>query len=368
MGNYGLPIMHLIHNANHTRFSRKCVINHQNQIINHPGLIKFPKVFRDLEPGIHKLVFSDCPDKVFYMNVYCKVGPGQNIVINNINFAMYNTGNSRYPIQLYEAEECYHNDPIKIINTVNSNLDLIMIEGETNITREKNFTKSFIDHPCSLSFIDKLSINTWNDDVTDANSLSFNLRHELRSLPSGLKDIFVVDAENQRSYILYKTGHCAITGMEEIIKVESFSNRDVSVYFIKNENVKKTYSKDDLTCTHFQSIDYEAFRKMEFLENAICISDDNWRGRGFYIKISNEIAPDIESFVNLINRRWFKEQKLEVVFPLISPYQSNVLLDEYHVKTFFGNTYLEVDEDYPITYFYKTALKHSNNEFKEDIL
>jgi hypothetical protein len=343
--------MNIIHNNNHTKFSRRCVINSNDCIIDHPGFLKFPKIFRDLNAGIHRLVFKDYPDKIFYMNVYTNIGPGESITINNLEHAFYNSGNGIYPVQLYESCKGCDLEPVLIYNTLNDHIDIIAINGET-IIKGDEFS---LDSPRKLKFIDKIHMTTWDNNVSNADSVTFDLRHNIRRLPSGIMDQFVLDAENQRAYILYRTGHYAITGLEEIQKVDTFSNEKFSVYFIKNENVKRTGYGKDLICTHFKSVNYEAFRKMEFEDNSICISDDDWRGRGFYIKISNDIAPDMESFINLINSN-FKEHQIEVVFPLVSQYQSNVLLDDYCIKTFLGSTYIECDEVLEFTYFYKTSL------------
>jgi hypothetical protein len=356
MGEFGMPITHIIHNSNHIRFMRKAIINHPEDIIDHPGLIKFPKKFRDLEAGIHRVVFEKYPTKVFYFNMYCNCGPNELVIIDNINYAHFVTGVGTYPILLYEettADDCYIMD-----NTLNDYLNLLMVDGETSITYSNEDKGIDLNNPCSLAAVDSLTVETSNGNDSKNDKQIFNLRHELRSLPDGRKDLFVLDAENERAYILYKVGHTAITGMEEITKVDSFSNDLYSVYFIKNDNVIKTDNPESLICTHFKSIQYDKFRRLEFNQNSICISYDEWRGRGFYIKISNEIAPTLDSFIQFVNGNLFMTNKLEVMFPLVKSCQTNVLLDEYHVRTFFDKTKLKLQgsKDLP-TYFFKTTFK-----------
>ncbi len=348
-----LPIIQTIHNTNHLRTVRKCIINHTDMIIDHPGLIKFPKKFRNLDPGIHKVRFEKYPDKVFFFNLYSKIGPNEMINIDNINYAQYITGIGVYPILLYEQIDGNIN---LIDGTINNYLDLIAVNGKTISIYSDEDKIITINTPRRFETMESITVSTSDYNAGNIDTQVFNLRHELRSLPNGKKDLFVLDAENQRSYILYNVGHVNITGMENITRVESFCNDFYSVYFIPNSNVVKTDDPNALICSHFESIKYDKFRRLEFNQNAICISYDDWRGRGFYIKISNDIAPDIDSFIKFVNGDLFMNHKLEVMFPLSIPYQANVLLDEYHVKTFYNKTKIKIiGSNDPPTCFYKTV-------------
>lgn len=350
-----LPVTHMIHNANHTRFSRKAVVSHPSYLIKHPGSIRLPKKFRNLKAGIHQVHFEKYPDKTFVFNLYCDMGATELITIDNPNYANLVTGIGVYPILLYERE--YPKDAKIVNNTINEYFNVLAISGRTII----DYTGPVnIYSPCKLTPITALHVETKNEDESDHQIRTFNLHHELRSLPNITRDLFVIDAENERAYILYKVGHTNITGLEEITRVETFCNPKYSVYFIKDERVVKTDDPKALACTHFESIKYDKFRQLEFNQNAICISYDDWRGNGFYIKISNDIAPTTEKFIKFINDDLFKENKLEVMYPLLNPYQANVLLDDYHVKTFFNKTKILVNEiEGPLTYFYKSALEQT---------
>lgn len=329
---------------------------HPENIIEHPGLLKFPKIFRGLEPGIHKVVFADYPDKVYYFNLYEKLGPETVITISNLEYATYVTGIGVYQLRLYEEVE--PEDYTIAENTLNHYLDLIALNGNTEITYEDGYTEQSIDHPATFSSVNSITMSTCNaDDTSEIESRTFKLRHELKSLPCGIKDFYVLDAEHQQSYILYKLGYYSITGVEDIQYIDTFSNNDYATFFIPFQGVVKTGEDDKLLCNYFKTYKADILRSKDFSSEGICISYDEWRGRGFYIKIKRTRVDTLSDFKTLVNTKFFRNHNLEVIYELNEEYLAKVLLDEYHISTYYNKTKIELQNPAIIpTYFYKSSL------------
>ena len=78
-------------------------------------------------------------------------------------------------------------------------------------------------------------------------------------------------------------------------------------------------------------------------------------GNGFLLKISTDIVPaDLEELKRFLTHRLLSDNPVIVEYPLASFRYKSVLLDEYHIKTFYPSTIFSIDGNYDISYFYKS--------------
>ena len=339
----------IIHQLNHIKPQYSAVIADKDCIINSKDIVlnNLPHVYRDVNAGIYELDFNYDYNDRYYVNIYnpCNTG-GQRVVVKNKNDITYRTLSREYPLLVYR--ELTQEKLEYVGNSINSFLDIVALTGKT-ICNNPGYM-----HPAAIISIDKFSIETYGsgNDIKQ-----IDLHTELRALPNGTKDIFVMDANAQRAYIIRKVNKAIISGFdEEIIHIPTFSNASYDVYFIKRKNAKFLNDDKALICSHFKTVSYNDLINKEYSMNVIALSDDYmWRHEGFYLKIDKSIASDVSELRTFINRL-YNEEPLTIVYPLMGAKYEPVLLDEYHIKTYFGGTHIICHEGYDLTYFYKSIL------------
>ena len=102
----------------------------------------------------------------------------------------------------------------KLQYTVNTEVDKILITGNTDIIIDTGSTQS-PDYPGVLKSTTTIVLNSSsiiNKDLKD--EFTIRLKNGLKSLPCGVGDILIVDNINNKSYRINKVGRLLITGNE----------------------------------------------------------------------------------------------------------------------------------------------------------
>ena len=346
-------IMNYIHGINNTKTENVCYINprHHNIIEYHPAIYKSPRKYTNLSRGLHAFKFNG-NDNTYVVNNPFEMDSGDHIIIKNNNHIEYYRfeDNKRILLPAYRMMTPHiysESKNILELPTINGFFDMLIFS--------ENLRNDDVD-------IDNPDYNNLEDDriyikyakfsFSQPNLKTINIDGRTIRNIDEYSDIYFFDNIYKKSYVRYRTNLDTITGMEQISKVDTFSNNKFSTYFIKNDLTinplhKPGYNannwdnyKNLVRSSHFKATNFEEIRKDTFEENAICLSADEWRGNGFYIKIANSICPDLESFIKMLNSNMYKTSPLKVLYPLDKEYFQDA-----------NPAYNNIEIFYPITLF-----------------
>ena len=347
-------IMNYIHGINNMKTENVCYINpgHHNIIEYHPTIYKFPRKYTNLSRGLHAFKFNG-NDNTYIVNNPFQMGPGDCIIIKNIDHAEYYRfeDNKRILLPAYRVitPHIYDEDEnILELPTINGFFDMLVFSSKLN----ENYNID-TDPPYRYKLEnDEICLQYAKFSFSEPELKNIEIDQRVIKNIDNYSDIYFFDNIYKKSYVRYRTNVDTITGMEQISKVDTFSNNKFSTYFIKNDLVvnplhKPGYNANDwdnynnlVRSSHFKTTNFEELRKDTSEENVICLSADEWRGNGFYIKIGNSICPDLESFIKMLNSNMYKTSPLRILYPLDKEYFQDVNPIYNNIEIFYPITLL----------------------------
>lgn len=190
------------------------------------------------------------------------------------------------------------------------------------------------------------------------NYLEILLKNNIKALPDGTKDTFILNAEQQRHHLIYRVGRRVFTGNEPWSVCTEYSNDKCYVLFTPEPNLKDNNSKTNIMCSHFDIDRSSIILNPNKYDCGMCSGDTAEYGRGFYIKVEKEFFPDttidkIQWFCALLLEQLKTEHPVVVEYALLTYRYRTVLIDEYHAKTYYPKTFVKLNALYDVSYFYK---------------
>lgn len=347
-----IPLLSQVHRNNHTQVNRKCSIaaeHYSNANILKTITYKKNEPVYNLNAGLYKVSING---KTYIFDLYETLSGSDYLNIVDNTYAYIMTALKIHPIIMYEYVGAHAlNQQYKIADTVNDAFDMIVVDGFTEIEFEGDLLQQTVDHPANIKSISSLTFNTAGDIGED--SLTIKLHTNIKSLPNGTKDILIMDSELQQFHIIYNIGRYILTGYENWEVLSQYSDDQYTAFIAKDENVKLQNATNNLWCSHFPVYQASSLISKSFHNNAIATSYGSI-GNGFLLKISRDLVdPDKDELAKYL-RGVNKIKPIIVEYPTSQAIYKSVLLDEYHVKTFFPNTTIkDFMPDRSISFFYK---------------
>lgn len=274
----------------------------------------------------------------------------------NIAHIVFNNGPKKKFLKLYKIYNFeYDENNIGILeNTVNTEVDRILVTGNTNIVLQDGATQS-PSSPAKLQSTTKINLTAYNADNEEVfNEFSIRLKSSLKSLPSGDGDILVIDNLNSTSVRINKVGRLIITGNEKWEIVEELCDKTNSVYYMPFNLIQIGNNNSTILCNYFPTISCEEMFTTGGLTYAI--SNSNYPDmNGIFIKVSNKDAKkDLEKFKSFLNSLTMREPI--IVEYLLKNYQhKEISLDKYDLRTYHKNTKIvSVNNVKKVSFFAKT--------------
>lgn len=407
-----LPLTHIIHNNNHTQTNRVCTINirRHNATYIEFDTESYRTVVHDIKPGFYYTIIDGIE---YFFDLYVAVNRFESLIIYNPYWAYAKVGGKYYPIILYRNVITNNGNAITLEGTVNDKLDMIVIDGKTitlpskraditeimaaqpkdghikSSTFQSEWVGSLNDlktdnviwdnlelldmeyyeemsnnlRPFEIRSISGFKIITNNEYTEDENDyLDILLKNNVKSLPNGTKDTFILNMNQQQHHLIYRVGRKIFTGNEDWKYIEIGSNEDYCLFFLQDNNVKLINSATNMICSHFNCIQSASLINSTTKSAGVCSSYDTNMGNGFIIKIpkiylnaSISEADKVRSFKQWLLQELKNEDPFIIEYELDKPRYRTVLLDEYHVDTYYPNTFIKVNNDeYDVSYFYKS--------------
>lgn len=353
---YNKQLLTEIHKNNHVTLENIVFSNANYQILNY----KAPQtIFTNLMPGIYLIVI----DKLSYLfNLQDALTGDDKLVVNNIYDAYTNIDGEINKINIYRyaGKAEYENGFYNLPNTVNYYISKIALDGYTKLVLPDGISEQSPYNPAELLSIGSINIITKGNDEDQQDNFVINLKNNIKKLPCGISDLFVMDYENIFAYIIFRIGRMIITGNENWELVNH--NDKYSIFFYKYDIMAAGEDNSTITCNYFPSITYNAMMNDSTKQYAISNSNDA-SNRGIYIRIPVDIVePDIIEFKKYLRSKFTSDNPIIVEYLLNETKYKSVLLDEYTIKTYFNKTLLSVGYDTTMTCFVKVLGNNTTGE------
>ena len=349
-----ITALKLLHSINHTQVGRCCYINKQ-----HESLIKIlnytiNEPIYNLEAGLYKIVIDGI---TFIIDMYFYLTDADHLIIRNANSIDVVVASNHYPIVPYKLlsvkDTASHYD---LQDTVNDFIDAIMVVGNTQYTGSPS-----MNSPASINRIASINISTLSGE--NSNELKIPLKHTLGSLPNGVKDTVIINADQLIAHDIINTSKEVLSGGLDWQYKQDLSTDEYYVFFGKYDNVKLNNNSNSMRCSHFEVVSCSSLINKSTKKNCIASSYGSY-GNGIFIKIASSIL-DIHGDKDFAQemKKWILMQAISqnpiyIEYETSKPIYNTILIDEYHAKTWFPNTRISVEGNYGFSVFYKTLLRN----------
>lgn len=345
-----ISALKLIHTLNRTQINRFCDIHN-----DHVNLIKtldytIGERIYDLHAGLYKVIINNIE---YIIDIYFDLSNGDSLVIKSeYEIILYMAGSTPYYLIPYRINS--EKDIISSCNieSVNDTVDIIMVTGNTEFVGTPS-----INNPAKINRITSLNIKTELDSESD--SLNIPLKHTLGKLPNGARDYIIINSDQLIAHNIINTSREVLSGGLNWEYKEEYSDSDYYVFFAEYKNVKLNNTADSIRCTHFESVSCDNLLNNSTKKNCIATSYDSY-GNGIWIKIAKSIL-DIHGNKDFSDemKKWILTQAVSdnpiyIEYEISNTIYNTILIDEYHVNTWYPNTIITIDGNYGFSIFYKT--------------
>lgn len=352
VGKKPISALKLIHTLNHTQTNRFCDLH-----TDHVNLIKtldytIGERIYDLKAGLYKIIFDE---NEYIIDIYFDLNNGDFLLINSkYDIALYMASSTPYNIIPYKINSIENVVSLYNIESINDNIDIIMVAGKTTYTGNPS-----LENPAAINRIPSINIKTKYE--TESNSLNIPFKHTLGNLPNGIRDYVIINADQLIAHEIINTSREVLSGGLNWQYKEEYSNSEYYVFFTEYKNIKSNNTANSIRCSHFESVSCDKLLDESIKKNCIATSYDSY-GNGIWIKIAASVL-DIHGNKDFAveMKKWIFTQAVSnnpiyIEYQISDTIYNTFLIDEYHVKTWYPNTTVTLDDNYEFSIFYK-ALK-----------
>ena len=218
---------------------------------------------------------------------------------------------------------------------------------------DKSVTNPYKIH--SISKFTVISSNTPTSNNIDNYNTEISLQNNIKSLPNGIKDTFILNAEQFQAHVIYRIGRSYLTGGENYIFISDKSDNESWLFWMPNKNIKLNPNVGSVVCSHLKSK-----TPNDVINGGIGVSASTIQyGNGIFIRIPSIEEHGKHIIESIAFMQWLQNQvtagmPVTIEYQLASYKYKTVLLDRYRPKTFYNKTYIRLDDNYKVSYFYKT--------------
>ena len=333
MSNYKKHILSEIHINNHIKPIRNIYLPTEKCNTLEFNSSNTVNTYTNLVPGLYKIIISS---NIYYFILDESTEYKDVLYINNICNVYIMHNNIKKYIKLYMLSDYIttYESSYQIKNTVETFLDGIIVEGETI------YSNKSIDSPSELQSLNTITISTSNDK--DSDELKILLKNSIKRLPCGICDTFFMDSVYCNAFTIHNIGRTILSGSEPWEIIEKYCDSDYNVFFCNYDNIAIGNNKNYINCCSLESTVFNELTN--YNGSCICIGNSN-STKGVYVKIQKQYAEDLLEFKGFLRKQIIDYKPFIVEYLLDKPIYKSVLLDEYHVKTFFKNTSIKINVD-----------------------
>ena len=325
------------HKLNHTKVIKYAYENIKNYIPIGYQIELRQNNYNNLGCGVYRFV-DDKRSYLFALDKPCK-----KVIIENHHHITATSNGKSFAVVPYLVET-YDVSAKRILpNTVNSFIDRLIICGKTELDIPNGIGTQSPENPARMRSIDQIDARTSSTNGYENDSMSIRLYRSLRSLPSGIKDTFILDGLAWKCYSIHRVGDIITTGQEDWIYQQNLSTTKFSVFFLQCMNIRIGEDDTSIQCNYLPSITYSTMINNKSLLTGISNSNDPTK-QGIYIRVPASIAHDESELRNFMEER-FKTNPFTIHY-LMTTYQiKTTVLEHYWLKTYYPETRIIINHN-----------------------
>ena len=361
----GRHLTHVFHSQNKTGIKRYGVCSTREYSIlestfNNEGGIH---EFKNLSPGLYAFkTDTSC----YMISLPVTLAGDDKLVIENRS-SVYTVINGKKRLLIpYEMSASFTSKSLQVVlqsmfqgdtnanylsinNAINGYIDMIAVAGLTTMSRENPSPYK----PAELTSLGSFTIES--NGILDGqhSELTINLNNNIKKLPCGRSDLFVMDAIHKESYIIYRVGRLVLTGSEQWQAIKE--DNDHCIYFLPFNLISTSISNGAIISNYFPGESYDNMMLKSSIDYCIANSVEQSKP-GIYIKLPTELIAEtgVENFKKYL--KYLVNKKNPVIIEYLSKdiRVKSVLLDDYIIPQYSPNTNINIDADTYAAFFFRT--------------
>ena len=330
---------------------------------------KPPYIYKNINPGLYLFNYKK---RCFNIHLpYALSGDDQLSIEGRIAHTIINTKIRR--LIAYEVSPSMIPDGIQFIlqkkfsypkvtnkytasNTIAGYLDILTASGLTIVSGNKPSPENHIDITSISSF------NVINKTNKEQSITTINLNNNLKSLPSGISDTFIMDSTKKVSYIINRIGRLVLTGNESWSKIEE--NDRYCIYFYKFNGAKEGTDANSIICNYFPSMIYSNMIDNKTDTCGICVSNDPFK-TGFFVRVPTKTITErgVDHFKEYLRSLMNNKKPVIIEYQLNTVRYKSIILDTYDIKQYYPKTLISIDNpNIKAGYFFSTLYYYEEEQ------
>ena len=330
---------------------------------------KPPYIYKNMNPGLYLFNYKK---RCFIIHLpYALSGDDQLVIEGRIAHTIINTKIRR--LIAYEVSSSMIPDGIQFIlqkkfsypevtnkytanNTIAGYLDILTASGLTIVSGSNPSP----DNPIDITSISSFNVITKNNKEQSITTI--NLNNNLKSLPSGISDTFIMDSTKKVSYIINRIGRLVLTGNESWSKVEE--NDKYCIYFYKFSGAKEGTDANSIICNYFPSMIYSNMIDNKTDTCGICVSNDPFK-TGFFVRVPTKTITErgVDHFKEYLRSLMNNKKPVIIEYQLNTVRYKSIILDTYDIKQYYPKTLISIDNpNIKAGYFFSTLYYYEEEQ------
>ena len=354
---------YVFHSQNHTRVQRFGTFSvgyydMLSETFSGPGTYRF----KNKSAGLYFLKTSG---KCYMINLFTTLSGKDTLVVENSSciYAVIN-GKKNYIIP-YEISSEFSNNSLSVIlqnklqsklpvtsididYSVNDYLDMLAVAGKTILSGDNQSPYN----PVDITSISSFNVTSIGTKPEDKSITTINLMDNIKQLPSGIGDLFVMDNNRKQAYVIYRVGRTVFTGNEYWVASEL--NKKYCIFFLPYSRMSTGSDDNSVNCNYLPCMTNTNMKNDKDTTYGICNSNDD-SNPGFYIRIPTDLleTPNLDGFKKYLRQLIKNKKPMIIEYLLKTPLFKTILLDNYKIKQYFPKTTISIDANTDAGFFFK---------------
>lgn len=361
----GRHITHIFHSQNKTNIKRYGVCSTREYTILEDTFNNSGKEyeFKNLSPGLYAFKVDtgaymiELPnalsgdDKLVLKNrsnTYAIInGKKKNLIPYEMSASFTSKQLSTILQAMFEGDN--NANYLTINNSINGYMDMIAVSGLTTLSKS-NPTPY---HPVKLISLGSFDIESTGITSDQKSKLTINLNNNIKKLPCGKSDLFIMDCVHKESYIIYRVGRIVLTGNEDWKTIRETSK--YCIYFYPFSLINSELESGATISNYFPYETYSNIINNNDTLCGVCNSIDT-NNPGIYIKVPTDIIAEVgvSNFKKYLKYLVNKQDPVIVEYLLKDKKYKSILLDNYDIKQYYPVTNINISADTTAAFFFKT--------------
>lgn len=354
---------YVFHSQNHTRVKRYGVCGIRDykmlsETFSGPGTYRF----KNKSAGLYFLKTSG---KCYMINLFTTLSGKDTLVVESSTSIYAVIDNKKKYIIPYEVTAEFSNNSlsatletklssalpvtsVEIENSINDYLDVLAVSGKTILSKDNQSPYN----PVDITSISSFDVTSTGSKPEEKSIVTINLMDNIKQLPSGISDLFIMDNNRKQAYVIYRVGRTVFTGNEHWVASEL--NKKYCIFFLPYSRVSTGSDDNSVNCNYLPCMTNTNMKDNKTVTYGISNSNSN-DNPGFYIRIPTDLLESVslDGFKNYLRQLMKNKKPMIVEYLLKTSLFKTILLDTYEIKQYFPKTTISINVNSNAGFFFK---------------